>query len=143
MGLVSGNIVGAKTYVMVNGRVYGEVIAIKFQSSTPVIARMGLDSPVALELSPTVGRVSGTISLIRRHLTGAVEGRGVTTPFRRIPEQKYFSLVIVDRASGNKLHKADLCMCTSQEWTYAAKMTVQGVFTFDAIDWSGEVDGNY
>jgi len=131
----SRNVVGAHVIVYINGFVYAQVTDLAWDSSTPAITRAGLDSLMAYELSPGPVKVSGRLSVLRLHSDGGLEARGIVAPFSHLPLERYFSILVVDRVTGKRLHQADHCKCTGQAWQLPSRGRVQGSFSFEGISW--------
>ena len=135
-----GNLVSAQLLCYINGRFVGEITGIQLSQSTSHASRMGLDSLTPYALDPASAHVSGTVSVLRRHASGGLEGRGIVAPFRHIPIEKYFSMLLVDRATGKRFFQADFCKVTSQSWSMGARQRVEGSFSFDALDAANEAE---
>ncbi len=136
----SRNIVGAWLTVLINGRIIGEVTAFSFQSATPHPDVAGLDQLAPFELGAANTRVSGSMTVLRRQAAGGLEGRGIVAPLDRITEQRYISILIVNRKDQTTFFRADNAMVQSQQWEAAAKARVTGTFSFTALSWSNDAD---
>lgn len=136
-------VVGAHMAVLINGRRFGEATRLEHGSDTPVDEKRGLDSMVAFELAPTTAIVTGTLMMLRVRGTGALEGLGITAPFRKIPMGKYFSILVVNRLDGSKVFAADRCLVTNQRWIFGAKERASGTFSFKGIEFSNEATDAY
>ncbi len=136
----SNNIVSAHLVVFINGFVYGRVTGLSWNPQTPRIARRGLDSIMAYELSPGPAIVTGSMNVLRLHGDGGLEGRGIVAPFEHIPEERYFSILVVNRKTGQRVYQADHCMVTGQTWNQEARGRVSGSFNFEGIAWRNEAE---
>lgn len=134
----SPNVVGAHILVFLNGRLFGQATDMKWDSVTPNIVRYGLDSLTGYELAPGPVKVQGTIAVLRRHADGGIEGAGATAPFSSIERERYFSLLVMDRATGLRIFQADRCKVISQSWSIGSRGRMQGSFTFEALEWANE-----
>jgi hypothetical protein len=126
--------------VFVNGRMFGEVTAFNFSSNTPREELMVIDSMHAQELAPTSMKLSGAISFLRRHSTAGLEGRGIVAPPEKIPEERYFSLLILNRRDKTIFFRADECSVMQQSFAAEARGMVTGSFSFMALHWNNELD---
>lgn len=135
----SRNIVAPHLIVLINGRVIGEVTSFSFTSMTPHAELHGLDQLMPFEIAPQSVKVVGTMSVLRRQTAGGLEGRGITAPFERIPEQRYFSVLVVNRKDQTTFFRADNCAVQQQQWEIAARQRVSGSFSFTGMSWSNEV----
>lgn len=136
----SRNIVSAQLLVFVNGHMFGEVTAFTFSSATPRDEIMGIDAIHGQELAPTGVKVSGNIAFLRRHTTGGIEGRGIVAPLDKIPEERYFSLLILNRRDKTVFFRADECAVQQQSFVAEARGRVTGSFAFSALHWVNELD---
>lgn len=132
-------IVSAGVLLYVNNQPFGKVTGFKFSSDTPRDAIQGIDAVDPFELAPTVTRVKGSLELVRTIGDGGVEGAGLTTNFEALPQEKYFSIMLVERISDTVLFRADYCSVQSQSWEFRAKEMVHGSVEFEALSWSNEV----
>jgi len=133
-------VVGAQVLCFINGMPFAHVTSVRFSSPTPHVARKGIDSIIAFELSPVGAACAGSLSMYRLSQDGGLEGRGIVAPFAHIPREKYFSLLVIDRKTGQKLIQADLCKVTAQEWSVAVKGRMEGSFSFEGIEWNNEAE---
>lgn len=133
-------VVGAGLSVFVNGKIYGQVTAFKWDSGTPLKANMGIDSLIPYELANIATKVSGSMSLIRVHGDGGLEGRGIVAPLTHVELEKYFSILVVDRLTGLDVFRADHCKASSQSWQVSARGKMEGSFTFEGLQWTNEAD---
>lgn len=134
----SMNIVGAHILIFINGRLFGQATDMKWDSVTPNTIRYGIDSLIGYSTVPGPVKVQGTIAVLRRHADGGLEGAGVVAPYSAIERERYFSLLVIDRATGLRVFQADRCKVLSQTWVAAARGRMQGSFTFEALEWANE-----
>lgn len=139
----SNVVVGAHVLCFINGILVGEAMSVDWSVTTENQEKRGIDSIMAYELAPTMAKVEGSVSLLRMHGTGGLEGRGIVAPFTHIPQEKYFSILLIDRGNGKTLHQADYCKVQRQSWNMAAKRLVTGQFSFIGIDNSNEITDQY
>jgi hypothetical protein len=136
----SRNMVGAWLTVLINGRVIGEVTSFSFNSSTPHSDVVGLDQLTPFELAATSVKISGSMSVLRRQASGGLEGRGITAHVGSLSEQRYISILIVNRKDQTTFFRADNCMVQGQQWEASARGRVTGSFSFTALSWSNDAD---
>jgi len=101
----SNIVAGAHVLCFINGILVGETMSVDWSITTENQEKRGIDSIEAYELAPIMAKVEGSISLFRMHGTGGLEGRGIVAPFSHIPQEKYFSILLVDRGNGKTLHR--------------------------------------
>lgn len=130
----------AGVIVYVNNRPFGKVTGFSFSSQTPREPINGVDSIDPFELAPNSTRVTGTLELVRTLYDGGVEGAGLTTNFERLPQEKYFSLMLVERISDTVLFRADYCSVNSQNWSFPSRGLARGSVEFEALSWSNETE---
>ncbi|NDD85746.1 hypothetical protein EBZ38_15905 [bacterium] len=133
-------ITGAKVVVYVNGSVFGYAINFRWTSSTPRRAIYGIDSGEPYELAPTTTRIVGSMSLYRTIDGGGLEGPGVVANLDNIPREKYFSIALMERSSGQVIFRAEQCSVVSQSWDIPSRGIVTGSFEFEALAWNNEVE---
>ncbi len=132
-------IVTAGVLLYVNNRPYGQVRSFRFSSQTARNPIYGIDSIDPFELAPTITKVSGSIGLVRTLFDGGAEGAGLTASFEQLPREKYFSIMLIEKASDTVLFRADYCSVTNQNWMFESKEIVRGDVEFEALTWSNEV----
>lgn len=130
---------GPKLVLYVNGSPYVPVRSCSYTLDTPVKETRGVDCAAAFQLDPTIVRCSGTLSVYRIARSGGAEGVGAAVAMEDVPNQKYVSLAIVDRATDTVVWSARRCMITSQTWDPEARGLLSGRWTFVGTDWKGEV----
>lgn len=131
-------IVSANVICYINNKPYAQVTSFAFHSSTPREAINGVDSIDPFELAVNTTKVSGSIGLVRTLFDGGIEGAGLTTNFERLPQEKYFSVMLVERLSQRVLFRADYCSVNQQNWSLTAKGIMQGQVEFEALAWSND-----
>ena len=129
----------AKVICYINGRAWAQATSFRWSSETPSKEICGIDSSEPFELAATRTKVTGTIGLIRLVGDGGAEGAGATVPFEYIPAGKYFTLMLVDRATDTTIFRADYCRASSQNWDAPLKGLVTGSLAFEALGWSNEL----
>lgn len=132
-------IAGAHVLCYINGRLYSQVSGLQWDSGTPKKEIYGIDSPEPFELAPTVGRLSGRLSLFRVVGDGGLQGPGIASRYIDLPAQKYFRLQLVERRGSTVIFEAEFCTVESESWSVPAKGLVTGTMNFKAINWANEV----
>jgi hypothetical protein len=133
-------VVTAGVLLYVNNRPYGKVVGFRFSSQTPREPVMAIDSVDPFELAPTSTKVTGSMEIVRAVGDGGAEGAGLTTSFEKLPRERYFSLMLVEKASDTVIFRADHCAVVSQTWDFQAKERARGSVEFEALSWSNEVE---
>jgi hypothetical protein len=126
--------------VFINGHLYSHASGLSWSASSPRIKRTGVDSIIPYELSPSQTQLSGRIKTYRAHGDGGLEGRGIVAPPARIPEERYFSLLVIDRITGDKILQADHCMVEDQSWDVSAGKFLEGSFSFTGLTHGNEAE---
>ena len=132
-------IVSAGVILHLNGRPYGRVTSFQWTSDTPRSAKYGLDSPLPVELAPTITRVTGRVGVVRTVGDGGIEGAGMTTAFETLIREKYFTLQLIERGSDTVVFEAKSCSVTQQSWSVPEKGKVTGEIAFEALSWANEL----
>lgn len=133
-------IVTAGVLLYVNNRPYGAVTGFSFSSLTPRTAIMGLDSVDPFELAPTLTKVTGSIAVVRTLYDGGAQGAGMTGSFERLPREKYFSLVLVEKKSDTVIFRADYCSVVQEKWDFPSREKAHGSIEFEALSWVNEFE---
>ncbi len=132
------SIVAANVICYVNNRPFGKVTGFSFSSATPREPINGIDSIDPFELAANTTRVTGSLTLVRTLYDGGAEGAGMTTDFERLPQEKYFSILLVERLSDTVLFQANHCSVNQQSWGASAKGVMTGQVEFEALSWTNE-----
>ncbi len=132
-------VVGAHVVVYVNNRLFGRVAELDWSSMTPRKAHHTIDTLEAVELMPLSATVNGTIQVYRLHQDGGVEGAGMVAHFQNVAQEKYFSIMVVDRLTDDVLFQSDRCAVTSQHWKNG-RGYVMGTISFDGLLWRNSVE---
>jgi hypothetical protein len=130
---------GAKVRLYVNGQPFARVTDFSYNIETPLRALYGIESMEAFELAPTIGRVTGSMNLLKLQNDGGTEGVGITVPFALLARALYFSIALVEIQTGNVIFEARQCSATSQRWGVATRSFISGQVSFEALNWTGEV----
>lgn len=133
-------ITSAKVVVYINGSAFGYAISFRWSSATPRRAIYGIDSGEPYELAPTTTKISGGMTLFRTIDGGGLEGSGIVANLDNIPREKYFSIALVERTSGQTIFRADQCSVLAQSWDIPSRGIVTGSFEFEALAWNNEVE---
>ena len=131
---------GADIRVFINGNIYAPVVSFRWSASTGREAIHGIDQAEAQELAPGASSIKGTFEVVRIRASGGLEGAGIAAPERRILQEKYFSLTIIDRVTDTVVLHIDEAALTDQNWQTASKNITTGSFSFEGLGWSNEVD---
>lgn len=137
--MASKHLVGAGLELYINNTLYGITQSFEYTSSTHRKPIYGLDRSNPHELAPNVTMIQGTIRLYRERGSGGLEGAGLLAPIDTISREKYFSIGLIDIASGDLLvFYADRCSVEQQSWSHMAGARVEGTFSFSAVKWDNE-----
>ncbi len=122
-----------------NGLAFGRVNAFRYSIDTPRRKIHTVDSPIPFELATASTAVSGAMSLYRTALDGAAEGPGMVSPLETLPNERYFSMALVDLTTQVVIFQADFCSVENQAWAIDAKGLVMGNITWSALTYRNEV----
>ena len=132
-------VAGARIIVYINGKKFGRATSFSWVSTTPHRKIEGIDSTVPYELAPTRQNVNATLGILKTTADGGIEGVGMVPRGEMLPRGNYFTLALVDKASGLPVFRADWCVVDSQQWQVAAKGRLEGVAQIQAVTWSNEI----
>lgn len=134
----SNILAGAHLKCMVNGRLLGWTSGIHYRIRTPARRAQGIDSAVTFELMPTTYDVAGSMEVYRGRAQGGAEGLGMAAFAKDLLKQKYSTIELVDRLSGDVVASFSGCLVTEQSWDARPKSLVTGNFTFEGVGYSNE-----
>ena len=140
----SSLVVGAQVVVYVNGNMFGKVIDFEWVAETPRRFIQTVDSLLPIEAIPLATSVTGIMNIFKIHGDGGAEGAGMVAPMvmndgsSGIPLEKYFTLMVLDRAKDTVLFQADTCTLMSQRWGIK-RGHVTGSLSFRAFSWNNEI----
>lgn len=124
---------------MINGRPYGVVSGFQWKSITPKRAIYAIDSVDPVELAITNTKITGTLSVYRTNGDGGAQGWGIGAPYESLSREKYFSVMLVDRATDRVLFEARYCSLVDEAWSVPSRGIITGSLSFEALSWSNEV----
>lgn len=125
--------------VLINGKPYGLVYEISFNSNTPRKRVKSIDILQALELIPLDVEISCSMGIYRLRGGGGIEGPGMTAPVPDISRENYFSVTLVDLATKFIIFQATQCSIESQSWSVGVKQFLVGRISWSTLSWSNEV----
>lgn len=137
---ISKTVSGASSKLFINGRVYPYATSIRWVASTGRKEIFGIDQSTPFELSPGNDTIQGTVEVVRIRSSGGLEGAGITASERLVLQEKYFSLLLIDRTTDTVLLQIDDASLMEQSWNVINKSIMTGSFTFKGIGWSNESD---
>lgn len=129
---------GAHVECYVNGRLVGRVTSFQMNSSTPYKSARGIDVMHTLEKIVTTTDISFSLGLVRTMGDGGAQGAGITSAPEDISLMKYFTVLLKERRTDLPVFKADLCVCTAENWSVDAKGRMTGSVSCEGITWSNE-----
>lgn len=127
---------GLKVYI--NGIPFGIAKSISWATNAGRKPIYGIDSVQPIELIPGQQLVSGSISLLRLHNDGGLEGRNIAAPDRYIALEKYIDILVIDRLTGQPVLKVDQAAVNAQNWSVNEKGLLEGNFDWEGLDWENE-----
>jgi len=132
-------LVSAHVALYINGQLFGRVSSFSYTSTTPKKSIYGIDAVDPFELAVTTTKISGSMSVYRMSGDGGAEGAGITAPYTHLPNEKYFSITLIEHHRDLVIFEASQCSLISQSWEHPARGHVKGAFAFEAISFSNEV----
>lgn len=129
----------AQLALYVNGLLFGRVSGFHFSVETPRRKMHTVDSTIPFELGTTASNVTGSMTVYRTQRDGGVEGVGMSAPILELPNEKYFTMVIVDLTSQVAIFQANFCSVEGQSWAMDAKGLVTGMVSWAALSYENEV----
>jgi hypothetical protein len=136
--MVSNLIVGPHCVCYINSIPFARAASVTVDISTSRKPIKGIDVLQATELIPVEQLVNGGLSVFRLHRDGGIEAAGLIGTWNSMTREKYFSLMIIDRATDTVVIQADKCSVQRQSWTYQPKAYVMGTITWTGIVYNNE-----
>jgi hypothetical protein len=131
---------GADIKVFINGRLYPWIVSARWNASYGRHAITGIDQSTPFELPSGACTIKGTFDVLRIRATGGLQGAGIAPPERKVLQERYFSLTIVDRLTDSVILQIDQAAVTEENWQTAAKAILSGSFSYEGMGWVNEVD---
>lgn len=130
---------GARVLCYVNGRLLAGVSSFVWTSSSPRKKIRVVDLPIPVELAATTVDVTWQMTTFRQIGDGGAQGPGIVAAnLTDIVREKYFSLLLIERATQLPLFQADYCNLDSENWSINAKMIMTGQLSGSGIVWVNE-----
>lgn len=128
----------ARVLVYVNGRRFGRCTSFTWSSQTQHREVETVDLEFPVELATARAKLSWQMGVVRTTGDGGAQGAGMVPQQTALSREKYFTLQLVDRASGYTLFKCSMCVTNSEQWTIRAPGVVAGQVSGAGITWSNE-----
>ena len=128
-------ITGAQVVVYVNGSMLGRVASIGIMNSTPRKELHTIDTLEPMELMPQSVSGHGQMQIYRLHQDGGIQALGMAAVWEDVSREKYFSILVLDRATDTTLFRADKCSTISENWTFN-RGHIMGDVAFSFVRWS-------
>ena len=133
------SIAAAHLKVYVNGKLLGYVMGVPAWNVSSSWARLSeIDTVITRQLVPRAYAVNGTIQILRGRSTGGLEGAGLMASAEATLRQKYATIELQDRVTGDIQFRALQCQVTQQQWQINTKSLVVGTFQFEGITFATE-----
>lgn len=124
--------------VYINSKPFAVCTGFEWTSATNKKPISGIDQTMPSELAPTTTQIQGTISLLRTHGDGGLEGQGLAARPEDLPREKYFTITVIDKINNKILFQANYCSVVSQSWSMPERSIVKGRLSFMAITFGNE-----
>jgi len=135
---MSRTMFGARMVVYVNGRQFGLAEDFSFQSATPKNAIYGIDSTEPFELAVTSTKVAGSMTIFRTENDGGAQGAQMVPNYANLPNEKYFTLAVVDLLTDQLFFFSTTCSVQSEAWKVDRNL-IRGQIQFEALEWVNEL----
>src|SRR6266404_6482504 len=93
----------------------------------------GIDNESPMDLAPGQRIIEGTIQCYYLHNSGGLEGLAIVAAGNVLLFEKYSTLVVLDRVTGDVVLSVQKLSVGDQTWSAAPKGLVQGSFSFIGI----------
>lgn len=132
----SSIICGPQTVVYINGKPFAQVSSIDYSIASPYRVITGIDTLLPLDTAPQSLSCTGTMNLYMIRGRGGIEGEGMAATWEAATRGKYFSILVLDRATSSILFETRKNRALGQQWRLAAKSIVTGTVQFTGLFYS-------
>jgi hypothetical protein len=99
-----------------------------------------IDDNTAVEIIPGPVNITGQLRIYRKKGTGGAEGQGLVAPEHLILREKYFNLLVVDRATDSQIIEIENCSVTKQTWNFDSQSLAVGTIEFTGYGATNEAE---
>ncbi len=124
---------GADLSVYINNSPFGVASDLRWSIKNGRRPIFGIDSETPFDLAPGQRIIEGAITCYYVRGGGGLEGAGVVADGDVLLFEKYSTLTVTDRVSGDVILSIQKMNVGDQSWTAAPKGLVQGSFSFIGI----------
>lgn len=124
---------GADLSIYINGAPFGIASELRWTIRNNRKAIYGIDNETPFEIPTGQRIIEGTINCYYLRSSGGLEGIGVLADGGDIIFEKYCTLVVVDRVTGDVVLSVQKMSAGDQSWSSAPKQLVTGNFAFMGI----------
>lgn len=122
----------------INSRRFANVFALGYEVTSAHKEIHGVDLLAPTELIPVSLSFSGSMQIYRLHRDGGIEADGMIPDWDRLTRGKYFSLMVLDRATDTIILNAEKCIIQKQSWQMSTKAFVIGTIAFSGLIYKNE-----
>lgn len=122
----------------INGQLLGYVTSVAWQQMLGHKDARGIDIPTVQEFIPTTYGVRGTFGVYRARSGGGLEGAAIAPFSDQLPMEKYITIELIDRVSGNTIARFVNAVVDGQSWQANPKGLLEGSFSFRAAAFGNE-----
>jgi hypothetical protein len=134
--MLTSIVCGPHAVVYINGKPFSPISAISYQISTPFKTLYGVDTILPLDTVPQQVSYTASMQLYRVRSSGGIEGQGICPTWEAATRGKYFSIIVLDRATNDILFEGRKNRATSQSWQISAKQLVTGTVAFTGLGYN-------
>ncbi len=133
MAIKTSIITGPHVIVYVNGKPFAHAAAFSYEESKPQKPIYGVDTLLPLDMVPGPLSYSAQLQMYRMRKLGGIEGDGLAPSWAAATRGKYFSLMLIDRATQDVLFEGHKNVVTGQSWNVATKSIMTGSVNFTGL----------
>jgi hypothetical protein len=134
--MLSSIICSPHAVVYINGKPFAHVSSFNFTDIRPHKTIYGIDSLYPLDTVPGPLSYNASMQLYRLRSGGGIEGDGLAPTWEAATRGKYFSILVLDRATMDILFEGRKNRITQQSWSMAAKQIVTGTVQFTGLSYN-------
>ena len=137
---ISNLVTSAHCVAYINSVAFARCSGLSVEIATPRKEIRGIDVLQPVEIIPTGLSMHGTLQVYKMHDDAGAEAMGLLATWEKATKEKYFSLMVLDRATDGVIFQVGRCCVVSQSWNISPKQFVMGSITWTGFDYSNNAE---
>lgn len=131
--MISQTLSGARIKIFINGKEYGQAVALSWTADYSETEIYGIDSIFPQEISPVRVSTQGQIQGLRLGGSGGLQRKGITSTINEIVRSGYINIRVTDRRTGEDIMYAPKVRISNEQHSVSAKGGYRLSFSFKGI----------